>query len=170
MTSHNFLKELWTHKKKLNNKETKMLWNMKITYNKRPWTKLSSHKNIKSSCFFVQPLSPICQGAWQVLRICGAGLLELDTSTVVYRQVQQRPAWSVHNCHEMLGISVFWATSHVSSNLHNIHIATPIIPPFSQAIYSNHMLLQFLSSAWAVQIVLSIVLLNLSTAAFTCGQ
>ena len=51
-TSPSFLKELWTHKKKLNNKETKMLWNMEITYNKWPRTRFSNqNNNIKSFLF-----------------------------------------------------------------------------------------------------------------------
>ena len=41
---------------------------------------------------------------------------------MVYWQVQQRPAWSVHSCHKTLGASVFWA---------------PIISAFSQAIQQS---------------------------------
>ena len=77
-----------------------MLWNMKITYSKWPRTRFSNqNNNIKSFFFSVQSTSPICQGVWQVLRICVEGLPELDTLTVVYWQVHQRPVRSVYSCH-----------------------------------------------------------------------
>ena len=91
------LKGVMTRKKKLNNKETTISWNMKITENKWPWTKKSHIKWF----FFARSICPICQGAWQVLRICGAELLELDALTAAYWQVHHRPVWSraVHSCH-----------------------------------------------------------------------